>query len=189
MTPYFMITPDSLDIITKFEGFCGTIYACPAGKPTIGFGHIIRETDYFAKYSGAFLLQSFHVLQKKIPNRKQLNQLLEDMFSTLITQQTAMNILKSDLLPVMNNLNKIVTTPLTQKQSSSLLSLVHNIGITAFKQSAMLKYINQNQINNAANEFDKWIYIGKKPSSGLIKRRYAEKMLFLQPDSAEHTID
>ena len=188
MTHSFMITLDTLDIITKFEGFCDTIYACPAGKPTIGFGHIVRETDYFTKYSGAFLLHSFYVLQKKMPNRKQLNQILADMFSTLITQQTAMNLLKSDLLPVINSLNKAITTPLTQKQSSSLLSLVHNIGITAFKHSTMLKYINMNQMADAANEFDKWIYIGKKPSSGLIKRRYAEKILFLQPEPEEQII-
>jgi lysozyme len=31
-----------IDFIKKYEGFSAKIYLCPAGKPTIGYGHLIK---------------------------------------------------------------------------------------------------------------------------------------------------
>jgi len=44
------ITQEGLDLIKRFEGFSPTIYTCPAGYPTIGYGHLVRdrERDRFA---------------------------------------------------------------------------------------------------------------------------------------------
>jgi len=44
------ITQEGLDLIKRFEGFSPTIYTCPAGYPTIGYGHVVRgdERDRFA---------------------------------------------------------------------------------------------------------------------------------------------
>ena len=44
------ITQEGLDLIKRFEGFSPTIYICPAGYPTIGYGHVVRgdERDLFA---------------------------------------------------------------------------------------------------------------------------------------------
>ena len=44
------ITQEGLDLIKRFEGFSPTIYTCPAGYPTIGYGHLVRdrERDLFA---------------------------------------------------------------------------------------------------------------------------------------------
>ena len=39
------ITDRGLDLIRRFEGFSPTIYICPAGWPTIGFGHVVRECE------------------------------------------------------------------------------------------------------------------------------------------------
>ena len=36
------ITDHGLDLICRFEGFSPTIYICPAGWPTIGYGHVVR---------------------------------------------------------------------------------------------------------------------------------------------------
>lgn len=33
------------DLIRRFEGFSATPYRCPAGKLTIGFGHVVKMTD------------------------------------------------------------------------------------------------------------------------------------------------
>jgi hypothetical protein len=43
-------TQEGLDLIKRFEGFSPTIYICPAGYPTIGYGHVVRdeEKDRFA---------------------------------------------------------------------------------------------------------------------------------------------
>lgn len=44
------ITQEGLDLIKRFEGFSPTIYICPAGYPTIGYGHVVldEEKDRFA---------------------------------------------------------------------------------------------------------------------------------------------
>ena len=34
-----------LDLIKRFEGFSPTIYVCPAGWPTIGYGHVVRDHE------------------------------------------------------------------------------------------------------------------------------------------------
>jgi GH24 family phage-related lysozyme (muramidase) len=39
------VTEDGIDLIKRFEGFSPTIYICPAGHPTIGYGHVILEDE------------------------------------------------------------------------------------------------------------------------------------------------
>lgn len=40
------ISPTGIALIKQFEGFSRTPYRCPAGKWTIGYGHVIRETGF-----------------------------------------------------------------------------------------------------------------------------------------------
>jgi lysozyme len=44
------VTEAGLDLIKRFEGFSPTVYVCPAGWPTIGYGHVVQkgEGDRFA---------------------------------------------------------------------------------------------------------------------------------------------
>jgi GH24 family phage-related lysozyme (muramidase) len=44
------ITQAGIDLIKQFEGFFPTIYICPAGCPTIGYGHVVKpqEREQFA---------------------------------------------------------------------------------------------------------------------------------------------
>jgi len=44
------VTEVGLNLIKRFEGFSPTIYICPAGYPTIGYGHVVlaHEKDRFA---------------------------------------------------------------------------------------------------------------------------------------------
>jgi lysozyme len=39
------ITRHGLDLICRYEGFSPVIYLCPAGYPTIGYGHLITEAN------------------------------------------------------------------------------------------------------------------------------------------------
>ncbi len=39
------ITQEGLGLIKRFEGFNPTIYICPAGYPTIGYGHVVRKEE------------------------------------------------------------------------------------------------------------------------------------------------
>lgn len=36
---------DCLDLIKRFEGFRAQCYRCPAGQPTIGYGHVVHHAE------------------------------------------------------------------------------------------------------------------------------------------------
>ena len=42
------ITQNGLDLIKWFEGFSRTVYFCPAGYPTIGYGHVVKDNEDFS---------------------------------------------------------------------------------------------------------------------------------------------
>lgn len=39
------ITEIGLNLIKRFEGFSPTVYTCPAGYPTVGYGHLVRPDE------------------------------------------------------------------------------------------------------------------------------------------------
>lgn len=77
-------------------------------------------------------------------------------------------------------LSDYVKVPLTQNQYDALLSLVFNIGRTAFARSSLLKKLNDGDYQGAADEFPRWVYAGGKRLDGLVVRRDAERTLFLK---------
>lgn len=45
------ITDNGLNLIKRFEGFSPSVYICPAGYPTIGYGHLVRDGEQFTSIS------------------------------------------------------------------------------------------------------------------------------------------
>ena len=43
------ITQNGLNLIKRFEGFSQTVYFCPAGYPTIGSGHVVKDDEDFSE--------------------------------------------------------------------------------------------------------------------------------------------
>ena len=60
------VTEEGLDLIKRFEGFSPTIYICPAGYPTIGYGHVVlaHEQDQFA--AGITQAEATELLRKDV---------------------------------------------------------------------------------------------------------------------------
>lgn len=42
-----LISQKGFDLIKHFEGFSATVYHCPAGYPTIGYGHLVKDYELF----------------------------------------------------------------------------------------------------------------------------------------------
>lgn len=42
-----MIGQEGLNLIKSFEGFSSQEYICPAGKRTIGYGHVCEDNEYY----------------------------------------------------------------------------------------------------------------------------------------------
>jgi len=73
-----------------------------------------------------------------------------------------------------------VKIPVTDNQLLAMASFTYNVGENAFANSTLLKMLNEGQNKDkVALQFDRWVYAGGKVSPGLIKRRMAEKQLFL----------
>ncbi len=42
---------EGLEFIKSFESFSPTTYTCPAGRPTIGYGHVLLQDEYHQSIS------------------------------------------------------------------------------------------------------------------------------------------
>lgn len=68
---------------------------------------------------------------------------------------------------------------MTQNQFDALVCFAYNVGLGALESSTLFKLYLSGNIEEAANEFEKWDHAGKIVSAGLLRRRQAEKALFL----------
>lgn len=96
----------------------------------------------------------------------------------VITQLDAERFLRQDLKRFEDAISTLVKVSLTPNQFSALVSFVYNVGINAFKNSTLLRKLNQKDYKGAANELLRWDKVNGKPLLGLTKRRIAEKDLF-----------
>ena len=96
----------------------------------------------------------------------------------VITQLDAERFLRQDLKRFEDAISTLVKVSLTPNQFSALVSFVYNVGINAFKNSTLLRKLNQKDYKGTANELLRWDKVNGKPLLGLTKRRIAEKDLF-----------
>ncbi|MGL5950289.1 MAG: lysozyme [Cetobacterium sp.] len=99
---------------------------------------------------------------------------------TTITEEKAEDLLKKDLVRFETAVKTVVRVKLNQNQFDALVSFSYNVGTGALQSSTLLKKLNQGDYKGASEEFQKWNRAGGKVLNGLIKRREAEKELFLK---------
>lgn len=80
---------------------------------------------------------------------------------------------------IANEILSVVSVQLNNNQVCALIDFVYNLGIGNLKKSTLLKCINNNNFNAAANEFLKWNKAGGIVLKGLERRRQEERALFL----------
>lgn len=95
-----------------------------------------------------------------------------------ISPAEAEQLLVEDLTAIADDLNRLVNVPVSDGQYIALLSLAFNVGSSAVKKSTLLFHLNHKRYDEAAAEFDKWVYAGGNVSEGLKRRRAAERELF-----------
>lgn len=96
-----------------------------------------------------------------------------------ITQSQAEAFLKRDLLHFEAVVASLVNVFINDNQFSALVSFTYNVGESAFRDSTLLKFLNQGNYQKAANEFLRWNRAGGRELAGLTRRRQAERALFL----------
>lgn len=140
-----------LQIIKNSESCHLTAYLCPAGFWTIGWGSI--------RYADGGRVEKGDV----------------------ITQEQADTELASDVGDSERIITRNVRVPLNQNQFDALVSFVYNIGAANFIASSLIRVLNAGNYAFAAEQFSRWTYANKVKLEGLVKRRAAERELFLSP--------
>jgi lysozyme len=98
------------------------------------------------------------------------------------TEEEAESWLRRDLEYFESKVNEYVKVPLTSNQFSALVSFVYNVGAYAFKNSTLLRKLNQGEYHEVPNQLMRWVYgtvNGRKTIlNGLLYRREAESQLW-----------
>lgn len=106
-----------------------------------------------------------------------------------ITKEQAEVYLKQDLVVAEDAVDKLVSTPLNQGMYDALVSFVFNLGAVRFKNSTLLRRLNQGAYDLVPDEFLRWVYgtvDGKTQKlPGLVERRTAEKEMFVKAYETE----
>lgn len=139
-----------LALIKEFEGFSARPYLCPAGVPTIGYG-----ATYY-------------------PDGKRVT-----MADKSVSEADATAMLRSMLASYEAGVSRYVHVPLTQGQFDALVSFAYNVGLSALKDSTLLRLVNARDYAGAAAQFARWNRAGGKVLPGLTRRREAERVMFL----------
>lgn len=102
-----------------------------------------------------------------------------------LSEKQAEKLLKRDLAPFEAMINDSIYAPLSQSQFDALCSLAYNIGPKKFLESDVVRALNNGRVLDAANGFDVWrkgqINGESFVVDALVRRRTAEKVLFLRP--------
>lgn len=105
------------------------------------------------------------------------------------TQEQANEALASDLGRFERDVSQLVKVAINQNQFDALVSFAYNVGsdidadtiAEGLGDSTLLKKLNAGDYDGAADEFPKWNEGGGKVLKGLVRRRAAERDLFLTP--------
>jgi lysozyme len=95
-----------------------------------------------------------------------------------ISQDEAEQLLRIDIGGAYNCVSQNVTADLSPNQTAALISFAYNVGCGAFRQSTMLRLLNDGDIEGAAAQFPQWIHAGGLVNTGLVSRRDQEQELF-----------
>lgn len=99
----------------------------------------------------------------------------------ICTEAEAEEWLKQDLVFTCRSVNMLVTQNITDSQFSAVVCFAYNVGVGNLSQSTLLKCLNAGHPEDAANEFTKWSKIHGVQIPGLLRRREAERALFMTP--------
>jgi GH24 family phage-related lysozyme (muramidase) len=146
------INEDGLLIIKSFEGLELVAYQDSVGVWTIGYGHTSMAGPPEV-YPGL-----------------------------VITEAEADRILRQDLDYFEQGVEAALTVATNSDQFSAMVSFAFNVGLTAFRDSTLLRKHNSGDFAGAADEFLRWVYAGGERLPGLERRRNAERALYLSQD-------
>lgn len=158
-----------IDLIRQFESFVPYFYICPAGYPTIGYGHVILANDNYGRITGAELLAIYARSGLKAAQN-----------AYIMTLREAEALSLKDIQSFERSVLRYINVPLTDGQFDALVSFTFNFGGGALQRSTLRRKVNREEHADVPAEFRKWIWSNGKKLKGLIERRNFEATMYLQ---------
>ncbi len=146
------INEDGIIIVKSFEGLELQAYQDSVGVWTIGYGHTSMAGPPQV-YPGM-----------------------------VITEAEADEILRRDLDLFEAGVTRGLTIATNSDQYSAMVSFAFNVGLGAYRDSTLLRKHNAGDFAGAADEFLRWVNAGGQFLPGLLRRRRAERALYLSED-------
>ncbi|MCP9485586.1 MAG: glycoside hydrolase family protein [Gaiellaceae bacterium MAG52_C11] len=140
-------------LIASFEGFRGELYNDAANHCTIGYGHLVHHGP----------------IDGSEPAELKAG----------ISQERAFELLQEDAAKAAAEVERCVKVPLEQHQFDALVSFAFNVGNGAFRNSTLLRLLNEGRYDAVEAQLARWTKAGGKTLQGLVNRRAAEAKLFL----------
>lgn len=154
----YQISESGIEFIKRYEGVRNTAYNDVAGLKTIGVGHLLTEEELRGNY--------VKIGSQKISADQSL------------TDQQVNDLLRQDLEPKMQTVRNTIKSNITQSQFDMLVSLCFNIGSGAFKNSTVVRVINEGNFDKVTAAFLMWVKAKGRVVQGLVNRRQAEAANF-----------
>lgn len=150
------VTQEGVKFIKQEEGLRNKMYHDQAGLPTIGVGHLLTKDELS---SGKILCLAVN-------------------WQFGLSDDQCEELLRRDLFDAEETVEKCVTVPLTPQQFDALVSFVFNVGVGAFKNSTLLKQLNNKQYASVPTQLRRWVYGGGRRLAVLAARREREIALW-----------
>jgi len=100
-----------------------------------------------------------------------------------VTEPEAEQLLLDDLAVAEAAVERYISVPLTENQFSALVSFSFNLGAGSLKTSTLRRKLNAGNYDAVPTELARWVKAKGKTLPGLVRRRAAEGLLFMQLDS------
>ena len=159
------------DLMHQYEGYRNKPYLCPAHIWTIGYGHVL--------YQDQIRLPVIRVEGKQTPMiRKEYPLRQED--NRVWTKEEIEKLFADDVASFERGVLRLAPAVLNRQGAfDACVSFAFNAGLGNFQRSTIRMKTNRGEWEAAAEAFMQWTKGGGKELPGLVKRRKAEKALFL----------
>ena len=159
------------DLMHRYEGCRNKPYLCPAHIWTIGYGHVL--------YQEQIMLPVIRVEGKQTPMiRKEYPLKPED--NRVWTKTEIDELFRADVASFERGVLRLVPGVVGRQGSfDALVSFAFNAGLGNLQRSTIRIKANRGDWEGAAEAFMAWVKGGGVVLPGLVKRRLAEKALFL----------
>lgn len=97
-----------------------------------------------------------------------------------ISQPEADTTLLEDLAKFEEGVTDLIKVQVNSNQFSALVCFAFNVGLGNLQSSLLLRCINKGNPADAAMQFERWTHAGGRIIPGLVRRREAERQLFLK---------